>query len=63
MPNIGTTEIIIVFVIILLLFGGTKLRELAKGLGESTKEIKKVKRELTGDEKEAKKERNEAEDM
>lgn len=45
--NIGTTEIIIIFLVVLLLFGGKKLNELARGLGESTKEVKKVKDELT----------------
>lgn len=45
--NIGTTELIIIFLVILLLFGGKKLNELARGLGESTKEAKKVKDELT----------------
>lgn len=45
--NIGATEIIIIAAVILLLFGGKKLKELARGLGESTKELKKVKKELT----------------
>lgn len=45
--NIGTTEIIIIAAVILLFFGGKKLKELARGLGESTKELKKVKKELT----------------
>lgn len=44
--NIGTTEIVIIFLVVLLLFGGKKLNELARGLGESTKEAKKVKDEL-----------------
>lgn len=43
--NIGTTELIIIFVIIFFLFGGNKLKEFARGLGESTKELKKVKKE------------------
>jgi len=52
LANIGTTELIIVAVIILLFFGSRKLRELARGLGESTKEVKKIKREFTNEEKE-----------
>jgi len=52
LANIGTTELIIVAVIILLFFGSRKLRELARGLGESTKEVKKIKREFTKEENE-----------
>ena len=44
--NIGTTEIIVIAVILLVLFGGKKLPELAKGLGQSGKELKKAKSEL-----------------
>ncbi len=46
--NIGPTEIIIVAVILILLFGGRKVRELSRGLGESSKEFKKVKKEFEG---------------
>lgn len=38
--NIGTTEIIIIAVILLVLFGGRKLPELGKGLGDAIKEFK-----------------------
>lgn len=37
----NTTEIIIIAVILLVLFGGRKLPELGKGLGDSIKEFKK----------------------
>lgn len=37
----NTTEIIIIAVILLVLFGGKKLPELGKGLGDSIKEFKK----------------------
>ena len=40
--NIGSTEIIIIAVIVLILFGGKKLPEMGKGLGESFKEFKKA---------------------
>lgn len=36
----GPTEIIIVLVIVLLLFGGKKIPELMKGLGSGIKEFK-----------------------
>lgn len=44
--NIGTTEIIVIAVVLLVLFGGKKLPELARGLGQSGKELKKAKSEL-----------------
>ena len=43
--NIGTGELIVIGVVILLLFGTKKLNELARGLGESSKEFKNVKKE------------------
>ena len=41
MPNIGPFEIILVIVVILLLFGSTKLPKLARSMGEASKEFKK----------------------
>lgn len=40
--GIGNTEIIIIAVVLLVLFGGRKLPELGRGLGESIKELKKA---------------------
>ena len=39
--RIGSTELLIIAIILLILFGGRKLPELGKGLGESVKEFKK----------------------
>jgi len=39
--NIGTTEWIIIAVIVLLLFGGKKIPEFFKGIAEAIKEFKK----------------------
>ena len=54
--NIGTTEIIIIAVVLMVLFGAKKLPEFARGLGESGKELKKASREfksaITEDEEE-----------
>ena len=38
--GLGPTELIVILVILLLLFGGSKLPGLAKGLGQSIKEFK-----------------------
>jgi len=38
--NIGSTEIIVIAVIILILFGGKKIPEMARGLGEALKEFR-----------------------
>jgi len=41
MFGIGVQELVIVLVIVLVLFGGKKLPELSKGLGEAIKNIRK----------------------
>jgi len=41
MPNIGPLELIIVLVVVLLLFGSTKLPKLARSIGEASQEFKK----------------------
>lgn len=41
MGGIGAPELIIVLLVVLLLFGSTKLPKLAKSLGEASKEFKK----------------------
>ena len=38
--GMGPTEIIVVLVIVLLLFGGKKIPELMRGLGKGVKEFK-----------------------
>ncbi|MEO7415405.1 MAG: twin-arginine translocase TatA/TatE family subunit [Opitutaceae bacterium] len=43
--GMGGTELIIILVILLVLFGGSKLPGLAKGLGQSMKEFKKAQRD------------------
>ncbi len=50
--NLGPTEIILILVIILVLFGGRKLPELAKGLGQGMREFKNATREEPKAEKE-----------
>jgi sec-independent protein translocase protein TatA len=48
--GMGLNELLIVLVVILVLFGGKKLPELAKGLGQGMKEFKKATREVGEDE-------------
>lgn len=40
--SIGVTEWLIIALIVVLLFGGKKIPELFKGLGEAIKEFKKA---------------------
>ena len=46
---IGTQEIIIIAIIILLLFGGRKIPELMRGLGSGLKEFKQAAKEDRND--------------
>ena len=43
--NIGTTELIVIALLALFLYGGKKLPELAKGVADSVREFKKTTRE------------------
>ncbi len=47
--NLGATEIILIVVAILVLFGAKKIPELAKGIGKGMKEFKKAVREVEED--------------
>ena len=38
--NLGPTELLIILVVILVLFGGAKLPQLARSLGQAQKEFK-----------------------
>ena len=46
--GLGGMELILIFAIVILLFGAKKLPELAKGLGKSIKEFKKASNEEEG---------------
>ncbi len=55
MPTLGPWELIIIFLVILLLFGGRKLPELARSVGDSMKELRKgMSDEKTADKKDTK---------
>jgi sec-independent protein translocase protein TatA len=53
MGNLGMTEILLILLVVVLLFGGRKIPELMKGIGQGMKEFKKAsKYEPAEDEKE-----------
>jgi len=45
--GLGSGEIVLVVVVILVLFGAKKIPEFAKGLGKGISEFKKASREVT----------------
>jgi sec-independent protein translocase protein TatA len=49
----GMQEWIIILVVVLVLFGGRKLPELARGLGQGLKEFKKAQQEASAEEESA----------
>lgn len=54
--NIGLTEILIIVLVLLVLFGGSQLPKFARHLGVSGKEIAKANKELVAAVKERDKE-------
>ncbi|MBC8183119.1 twin-arginine translocase TatA/TatE family subunit [candidate division KSB1 bacterium] len=55
MFGLGVQELMIVFLIIIVLFGAKKLPELAGGLGKGIKEFKKATRAVDDEDEEPKK--------
>jgi len=43
--NLGTTELLIIAAVLLVLFGGKKLPELSRGVADSIREFRKAARE------------------
>ena len=46
----GPTEIILIVIVVVILFGGRKIPELMKGIGQGMKEFKKATRDDPADE-------------
>jgi sec-independent protein translocase protein TatA len=62
MPDLGTGEILIIAVVILILFGSAKLPQAARSLGRSMRIFKSETKGLITDEDEQSKQRAEADD-
>jgi sec-independent protein translocase protein TatA len=46
MPSLGPGELIIIFLIVLLLFGANQIPKVARGLGQGLREFKQAARDL-----------------
>ncbi|MBT6216781.1 MAG: twin-arginine translocase TatA/TatE family subunit [Candidatus Marinimicrobia bacterium] len=44
--SLGPWEVVIILVVVLIIFGGKKLPELARGLGQGLKEFKKATKDI-----------------
>jgi sec-independent protein translocase protein TatA len=51
MPQLGMGELIVIFLVVLLLFGASQIPKVAKGLGQGLREFKRAARELQEDDK------------
>ena len=47
--NLGTSEIVVILVIVLLLFGGKKIPELMRGLGTGIREFNNAKNNISNE--------------
>jgi sec-independent protein translocase protein TatA len=56
MFGLGTQELVIILIIVLVLFGANRLPDLARSLGSSVKEFKKGVNEVKAEDAPAKKE-------
>lgn len=56
---VGPWQVVLIIVIILLLFGGRKIPELMKGLGQGMKEFKKATKDEDPDDKKSDKPKGE----
>ena len=48
MFGIGTQELLIIFLIILLLFGASRIPEIAKAMGKGIRDFKKATKDVAG---------------
>ncbi len=52
MPSLGVPELVIVFLIIIVLFGASRIPHIGKGLGEGIRNFKKGLKGVAGEEEE-----------
>ena len=50
MFGLGTTELVIIGVIVFIIFGAKRIPEIGKGLGGALKEFRNIKKEINEDE-------------
>jgi len=48
--GLGMWELVVIFGIVFLIFGATRIPEIAKSLGSAIKEFKKASKEISSDE-------------
>jgi sec-independent protein translocase protein TatA len=58
MPNLGPTELIIILIIVILIFGVNKIPKLGKGLGEGIRNFKSSLKEGQEEPKDDKEEKS-----
>ncbi len=49
LPNLAGPDMLIIFLIVLIMFGAKKLPELAKGLGQAVREFAKAKEDMNSE--------------
>lgn len=44
--NLGLPEIVLILLVLIIMFGGKRMTDMAKSAGEAGKELKKIKKEF-----------------